>query len=59
MSKTTRRDLLKSGALAGLAGIVGSVPGVAAPTAPSYAKPRWQAPAKQTGKRFKPDRPGV
>ena len=31
MSKTTRRDLLKGGALAGLAGMVGTVPGVAAP----------------------------
>jgi arylsulfatase A-like enzyme len=49
MSKTTRRDLLKSGALAGLAGMVGTVPGVAAPTTSSEDKPRWQAPAKQTG----------
>lgn len=50
MSNTTRRDILKSGALAGLAGIVGSVPGAAAAAnEPANDKPRWQAPPTQTG----------
>jgi Sulfatase len=48
MGKATRRDILKSGGLAGLAGMLSTVPGVSAQVQPS-AKPRWEAPPKQKG----------
>lgn len=50
MSKATRRDLLKSGALASLAGMVGTVPGVTAQAqTQANAKPHWEPPPKQKG----------
>jgi arylsulfatase A-like enzyme len=54
MSKTTRRDVLKSGAMAGLAGLVGcnsekpTTPAVKS-TAAHKVQSQWAAPPKQTG----------
>src|SRR5271169_5853571 len=55
VSKTTRRDILKSGAAAGLAGMMNAVPGIAeAQSAQSAQTPelKWKAPGKQTGNNF-------
>jgi arylsulfatase A-like enzyme len=54
MSKATRRDLLKGGAMAGLAGIVGcktqgSASSKAASQVPQKAQSHWEAPPKQKG----------
>jgi hypothetical protein len=55
VSKTTRRDILKGGAAAGLAGMMNAVPGIAeAQSAQSAQTPelKWKAPGKQTGNNF-------
>ena len=51
MSNPTRRDLLKGGALAGLAGVVGcKAPSAAQPSAiPQKAQAHWEAPPNQKG----------
>ena len=51
MSNPTRRDLLKSGALAGLAGVVGcKAPSAAQPgPTPQKAQAHWEAPPSQKG----------
>jgi arylsulfatase A-like enzyme len=55
VSRSTRRDILKGGAAAGLAGMMNAVPGIAeAQSAQSAHAPelKWQAPGKQTGNNF-------
>ncbi len=50
MSKPTRRDLLKSGALASLAGIAGcNPPSTPIPESTPKSQPHWQAPPAQKG----------
>jgi arylsulfatase A-like enzyme len=55
MSKTTRRDVLKGGALAGLAGLVGGCksttgkPPIGTLSTHEKVKSHWEAPPKQTG----------
>jgi hypothetical protein len=51
MSNPTRRDLLKGGAMAGLAGVVGcKAPSAALPGAtPQKAQAHWEAPPSQKG----------
>jgi arylsulfatase A-like enzyme len=51
MSNPTRRDLLKGGAMAGLAGVVGcKAPSAAQPSAtPQKAQAHWEAPPNQKG----------
>lgn len=51
MGKTTRRDLLKGGALAGLSGVTGRIPSLAAQQGENQRSTdlRWQAPPQQQG----------
>jgi len=50
MSNPTRRDLLKGGAMAGLAGVVGcKAPSAAQPSAtPQKAQAHWEAPRESS-----------